>query len=174
MKKIEYIVIHHTASNRDRTTIKDIENWHKARWSHFVSSLGYHIGYHYVILGNGQLVQTRKDYELGAHTIPNDGKIGVSLCGNFDIEKPSHAQLRALSRLLDDLKRKHNLNNNRIQGHYYFSRTACPGRNLIQWIKDYKKRDLGEIQKMIFEIMEKIKIISLLIRQLKGQNKNNK
>ena len=36
----EYIVIHHSVSNRDNTTVQDIDSWHKERWINFKSSLG--------------------------------------------------------------------------------------------------------------------------------------
>jgi N-acetyl-anhydromuramyl-L-alanine amidase AmpD len=128
------IVIHHTASSRDNTTVKNIDDWHKLRWADFRGSLGYWIGYHYVILGNGEVVQTRRDNEMGAHCIPNDGKIGIALTGNFDIEAPSEAQLNSLSPLLTKLKLNYGLTDNNIYGHWEKSATACPGREMKKWL----------------------------------------
>jgi hypothetical protein len=41
MRKINKLVVHHTASGRDITTLDMINNWHKARWADFQSSLGF-------------------------------------------------------------------------------------------------------------------------------------
>lgn len=141
------IIIHHTASSRDKTTIKNIDDWHKLRWPGFVSSLGYHVGYHFVILGNGDVVQTRRENEMGAHCIPNDGKIGIALCGNFDTEQPAEAQLNALSPLLTKLKLTYNLTDNDIFGHWQKSATACPGLEMKKWILAY--RQLSLLKKLI-------------------------
>ena len=142
------IVIHHTASSRDNTTVKNIDDWHKLRWADFRGSLGYWIGYHYVILSNGQLIQTRRDNELGCHTIPNDGKIGVCCVGNFSLEKPTDAQLDTLGVLCNKLKKDYNINE--VKGHRDFSRTECPGDNLYLYVLQDKVSWLKKIiQKLI-------------------------
>jgi len=130
---VKQIIIHHSASSRDKTTISAIDAWHKVR-DFTLSSLGYYVGYHYVILGDGTVVQTRRDNEMGCHCIPNDGKLGICLTGNFDIENPSEAQLGALQPLLNKLTVLYNLDNWAIKGHRELSSTACPGENLFKWI----------------------------------------
>ena len=130
---IKQIVIHHTASSRDNTTLASVDAWHKARDFTF-SSLGYYVGYHYLILGTGEVIQTRRDNEIGCHSIPNDGKLGICLTGNFETETPSEAQLKSLKELLDKKLKEYNLDNWAIKGHRELSNTACPGKNLLIWV----------------------------------------
>lgn len=133
------IVIHHSASNIN-TPIFEINHWHKLR-NFTKSSLGFYIGYHYVILGTGEIVQTRRDNEIGCHTIPNDGKIGICLTGNFMFENPTNEQIISLSTLIGKLKKDYNIPY--VKGHRDFSNTDCPGDNLyksvlidkISWLK---------------------------------------
>jgi len=133
------IVLHHSASKAS-TPISEIDRWHKQR-NFTKSSLGFFVGYHYVILENGKLIQTRRDNELGCHTIPNDGKIGICCVGNFMVETPTDAQLYTLGVLCNRLKKDYNIKE--VKGHRDFSNTECPGNNLylfvlqdkINWLK---------------------------------------
>ena len=148
------IIIHHTASNRDNTTLKDIENWHKARWFGFVSSLGYHIGYHFVIFSNGEIVQTRRENEVGAHAVPNEGRIGIALTGNFEEEKPTDEQLKSLNGLIERLKKDYKIE---VKGHREVSKTLCPGKELHRWLLLNRKISLLK------------KIVQLLMAKLSGK-----
>lgn len=152
------IVIHHTNSSRDLTKVNDIDAWHKLRWADFKGSLGYWIGYHFIITGNGDVTQTRKETELGAHCIPNDGKIGICLTGNFEIEEPTKEQLLSLAILLERLKISHNLIDEQIKGHYQFSQTLCPGKFLITWLNKYR------LKSFLTKLKELLKL--LLLRKL--------
>lgn len=127
---VNTIVLHHSASSKN-TTIEQINAWHKAR-GFALSSLNYYIGYHYVILGNGTVIQTRRDNEMGAHTIPNDGKLGICLTGNFMIEEPSDAQMSSLIPLVNKLKLLYGIKN--VKAHREFSRTECCGDNLFKYV----------------------------------------
>ena len=153
----KFIILHHTASSRDRTSEEDVENWHKVRFP--ISSLGSYIGYHYLILGNGQIIQARRDNEIGMHSIPNDGKIGIALCGNFTAnEVPSDAQLNSLEQLLNKLKSIYNLQNKDIFAHRELNKTECPGDNLMKWI--LLKRQLSILQKIILLLKRKLGILT--------------
>lgn len=153
--EIREIVLHHSASSRDDTTIHDLEEWHKLRWPYFISSLGWHIGYHLVITGDGKITQTRKSDEIGAHSIPNEGKIGICTVGNFEIEEPTKEQLDSLTKLLDELKKKYNLDDTKIFAHSEKGRTLCPGRNLMKWIKLY--RQAGFLERQIRKLKDLLK-----------------
>ena len=135
---VKQIVIHHTASSRDRTTLQDVNAWHKLRWADFKSSLGYWVGYHYLITGDGKITQTRRDNEMGAHCIPNDGKIGVCLTGNFMTETPTQAQIDALKRVLGALLKTYGLKYTDIKAHRELSQTLCPGNNLVAILNKIK------------------------------------
>jgi len=126
------ITIHHSASSRDKTTVANIDAWHKLRWVNFRSSLGYWVGYHYVITGDGKVTQTRRDNEIGAHCVPNNGKIGICLTGNFMIEEPSQAQLESMRTVVDNLSKTYNISSQNIKAHRELSKTDCPGDNLYK------------------------------------------
>lgn len=147
------IILHHTVSLRDKTTIQNVNNWHSVRFPK--SSLGWNIGYHYLITGDGKIIQTRRDNEIGMHTIPNDGKIGICLTGNFEIEQPSPVQLTSLQQLLEDLKIKYGFNDEQIKAHSELNQTLCPGIYLREWLDKY--RQLGFLKKKIERIKELIR-----------------
>lgn len=136
------IIIHHSASNPN-TTVAQINEWHRLR-DFTLSALGFYVGYHYVILVSGKLIQTRKDTEIGCHSIPNDGKIGICLTGNFMINVPTIAQILALSKLVETLKSEYNITE--VKGHRDCNNTECPGDNLYKWVLQQK---ISWLQKLI-------------------------
>jgi hypothetical protein len=129
---IKRIVIHHTASSRDDTTIEQIDAWHKLRWPDFKSSLGFYCGYHYVI-GKDWIKQTRSNDEDGAHTYGhNSDSIGICLTGNFETEQPNQYQLDELRKLVLALLGQYNLQEKDIYMHRDLTATACPGKNITR------------------------------------------
>jgi len=117
---ITHIIIHHTGgtesdkyASTQHHTVETIDRWHKLRWPGFISSLGYYVGYHYVIEADGTVTQTRKDTEEGAHTLGmNRSSIGICLTGNFtrgSKDMITDAQRASLVPLLTDLLKKHKL-----------------------------------------------------------------
>ena len=145
------IILHHTASSRDFTSLENVNTWHKAR-GFTKSSSGYFVGYHRLILGNGTICKTRNYNEIGCHCIPNEGKIGVALCGNFDLEMPNPEQLISLQVVLEEIKQGYNLTDENIFGHNEKSNTACPGKNLKIWLNKY--RQVSILKKIIWSIQE--------------------
>ena len=132
MRTIKKIIIHHTASGRDITTLEMVDAWHKARWPQFKSSLGFWVGYHWLI-GHDWIKQTRADQEDGAHTYGfNADSIGISLTGNFEDEMPNQYQLDQLRQLVLSLLGKYNLQEKDIYCHRDLTATACPGKNLTK------------------------------------------
>lgn len=124
------ITIHHSDSGIN-TTVAQINDWHRAR-DFTKSSLGFYVGYHYVILGDGSLVQTRRENEMGCHSRPNDGKIGICLVGNFEISEPSQTQLNTLTKLVNSIKTQYNIS--MVLGHRDCNKTECPGDNLYKFV----------------------------------------
>lgn len=146
------IIIHHTASSRDKTTFKNVDSWHKLRWPDFKSSLGYWIGYHYLINSKGEVLQARKTNEMGAHCVPNDGKVGICLIGNFEVEKPTEAQLNALEGVLNNIKKDYGLTDDQVYAHCEKSQTLCPGKELKLWID--LNRKVSYLKKIIKQLMK--------------------
>ncbi|MFH1232998.1 MAG: peptidoglycan recognition family protein [Patescibacteria group bacterium] len=145
MKTSDFIIIHHSATARDSTTLNAVNKAHQKSFN-YKSSLGWYVGYHYVIIGDGTVYQTRNDTDYGAHCRAdnmNSKSIGICLFGNFEIEQPSEKQLESLKKIVEKLRKKYNIKNSNILGHCQIngSKTVCPGKNLLSWIK-YKLLEL--------------------------------
>lgn len=142
---VKFLVIHHSVS-LPSTTPKQINAWHQAR-GFPKSSLGWHIGYHYVI-GDFYIKQTRTWDEVGAHCHArgmNSKSLGICLTGDFtQINEPNEFQKKELVKLLVGLMAEFKLKETKILLHRDVSATACPGKisveNLKSWIKKYHKR----------------------------------
>ena len=163
------IIIHHTASNRESTTLENINEWHKERWPDFKSVLGYWIGYHFVILGDGQVIQTRQETEEGAHTLGgwNQKSIGICLTGSFNDWEVAEAQKNALQGILVRLATRYDIPKSQIYSHRELWATACPGDNLQRWIEQYRKPQFS-VQEQIQAIMEKIEWVKAELKKLLG------
>jgi hypothetical protein len=126
-----WIVIHHSASPSGSMAVFDKE--HKAKgWDG--------VGYHFVIgngtnSGDGQIEVTPRwpIQKWGAHAKTADNRfneygIGICLVGNFDIERPTPAQMRSLSRLVAYLSHTYHISASNVLGHGETKATHCPGR----------------------------------------------
>ncbi len=90
------------------------------------------IPYHYVIAPDGRMYaarppaiagDTNTEYDPGGHAL-------VMLLGNFEVDRPTQAQLQATVVLLAWLVRRHGLDPDAIATHRDFSgQTVCPGKN---------------------------------------------
>lgn len=144
MAKPKYIVPHHSVSPRDASitgTESSINKSHKERFkdpktgvNNYKSSLGWYIGYHYIIFGTGEVRQYRKDDEVGVHCKEenkNFDSIGICMIGDFSTtlpggpirrnEYPSQAQLIAFTKLCKDLQAKYNIPDANIRPHRYYA-----------------------------------------------------
>lgn len=131
----KHIVLHHSGGSRGN--VAELHEAHRQRldengrpWRG--------IGYHFVI-GNGQGMPDgrieatfRWDDQLeGAHAGDaeyNQQGIGICLIGNFDEQRPTTAQLRAVEQLVSLLKRDYGIKAERVVGHRDVKPTRCPGQ----------------------------------------------
>jgi len=150
MNRPKYLIVHHTGGTQadpladtSHHTAAIVNNHHKTLWPGFVSTLGWHVGYHYFIDKAGQVTQCREDWEEGAHTRGyNSVSIGICLAGNFDATKPTREQKRALKNLLIRLSNKHGIVRENIVPHRKFANKTCYGRNLSDsWARDLLTAD---------------------------------
>jgi len=134
--KPKYLIIHHTATDRDTTTFEAVDKHHK--------SLGWGgIGYHKFITAGGWLHEGRREDAVGAHC--KDGEmnfksLGICLTGNFQTEHPAADQLNTLQKIVRELQEKYQIPNENILGHREVpSATACPGRNLLAFVAELRR-----------------------------------
>lgn len=92
------------------------------------------VPYHFYVDASGQIAEGRDVRFIGDTNTNYDptGHIAVVLEGNFEIENPSETQLKALSRLLEELIQQHSIEPTAISMHNEHASTLCPGRNLAQ------------------------------------------
>lgn len=125
MRQITEIIVHSTATPKGmNATAQDIDRWHRQR--------GFDcIGYHYVILRNGQIERGRSVEIAGAHCKGhNSNTIGVAYVGGLNESRQSAdtrtgAQQIALHVLLHNLVKQYPTIR-KISGHRDYCNTACP------------------------------------------------
>src|SRR3990167_2189169 len=101
--EIKKIGVHHFAGN---LTLAQVNSYHKERWPEFPSKLrpDLWVGYNIIIWKDGSWLQTRFiGEETAAAKGANLGVVHIALNGNFDVEKPTWAQINTLKRMLVSL-----------------------------------------------------------------------
>ena len=128
----KWIVIHHSATPAGSAGSFDRE--HRAKgWDE--------LGYHFVI-GNGtgskdgqiEVGSRWPKQKWGAHAKTssqeyNNFGIGICMVGNFDIDRPTANQTRALAKLVAHLMQTYHIPASKVVGHGETKPTDCPGRN---------------------------------------------
>ena len=162
------IILHHSGvSRRDLySQTNSINNYHKQLWN-MKSQLGYYGGYQYTVEPNGKIVQFRKEHEEGMHTLKhNVGYIAVCLQGNFLVEMPTEAQIKALRGMIrrdDKIYRHCDLQAERI--------CPCLSMEYIEMIlKDDKIEE--EKQKKIIELTGRLDYLKSILLKLLDLIKN--
>jgi N-acetylmuramoyl-L-alanine amidase len=130
---IKKIYVHHSASPKKSTDASRIRRWHIDRgWND--------IGYHWVIEHDGKIAKGRQETTIGAHVKgKNRNSIGICVCGNFEIEQPNPIQWTLLCCMLQYLMYKYKLTKDDISYHREAAATACPGKNLISKLKEWRE-----------------------------------
>ena len=150
MRTIKKIVIHHSLTPRDLDINKSISSFnrsHKSRLHPRKNQLWYHIAYHYIISWNGDVAPTRWLEEVWYHAWNlkiNKESIWICLTGNFDVTKPSKAQLVSLWKLIKRLNKM--FGSLTIHWHREFAPKTCPWNNF----------DLSVIDEYIMLFYEKL------------------
>ena len=140
-KEVKLLVVHHTAIENTGDD-RDSEERMRALYEMHANSRGWgDIGYHYVVADDGSIFEGKAggDYVVGGHVYcGNVGTLGIALMGNFDVEKPTQAQMRSLQWLLITLAKRYHINPDgvtafhgkempTIVGHKNLLSTDCPG-----------------------------------------------
>lgn len=102
------------------------------------------IGYHFAIDRSGRIWECRSLAYQGAHVRGrNEGNIGILVMGNFDIESPSSAQLRALCGHVNAICLSQGISKKQVRTHreWASAATACPGRNLQPKVNTLRARN---------------------------------
>ena len=131
MRNIDQIIIHCSDTPKGiYFDIESIRNWH-------INENGWmDVGYHYVILLNGEIQQGRPEKAVGAHCLGNNNRsIGICYIGGGDSEDTrTDEQKKALICLIKDLKKEYT--DAKVYGHNDFSSKSCPNFNAKEEYKD--------------------------------------
>lgn len=132
-RNINKIIIHHSASPKT-TTREQIYDWH-------VNGNGWSdIGYHFIVLGDGTIVNGRHINRTGAHCKgKNKGSIGICVTGNTSEEPPTTQQLETLWGKVKMLMEEYGLDRHNVYGHRDFGATNCPGDMLYGLLQQFKQ-----------------------------------
>ena len=126
------LIVHHTATSRDYTRFESIDRGHRER-KYPISELGFYCAYNELITGDGirHIARNESENGKGCSMCP-DFHYDLCCTGNFNRDVLSYTQEQTLRKVLDDfVSRGYKI---RIHQNYYA--TDCPGRNLIQWLKE--------------------------------------
>ena len=134
------IIVHHSLVASKGDQLKGINSYHQKQ-GFPKSSLGYYVGYQYLINSAGVVTQTREDTESGAHCsqkFMNYRSIGICLEGHFDLEEPTIEQVKSLRKLIKDLQHRFTIPDGHIYPHRHFATyKSCWGSRLPNDILGY-------------------------------------
>lgn len=135
MLPVRKITIHHTAIPASGLRSKgdvagQIESIRQAHIHRKGEPFG-DIGYHYIVDPMGNIWEGRSLSYQGAHVSKlNENNLGIVCLGNFEMERPNDAQVRALHAFTAVQMRRFNVPLREVRTHREMAKTACPGRNL--------------------------------------------
>lgn len=127
------ITVHHDAMHWEggHNFAKSVDRLRTIRKGH-VGRGWNDIGYHFAIDGRGRIWQCRPLQFQGAHVKgENPRNLGILMMGNFEEQKPTRNQVKALDDALTKFCAFYKVPGRRIYGHRELGQTACPGKNLF-------------------------------------------
>lgn len=132
MRQIKTIVVHHSASPRDATSVERVRLWHMRDrgWDD--------IGYHYVVTRDG-LRLGRPVHKVGAHCYGhNASSVGVCVLGDYTREPMDLWSWSTLVSVVCDLLDQYGLTVDDVEGHGGMkgAATECPGFDVDQLRED--------------------------------------
>nr|XP_016934721.1 peptidoglycan-recognition protein LC isoform X6 [Drosophila suzukii] len=136
---VDRVVISHTAAEGCESRevcsarVNVVQSFHMDSWDWD------HIGYNFLVGGDGRVYEGRGWGYVGAHTKGyNTGTIGVSFIGTFTKQRPNERQLKACQMLLEEGVRLKKLTPKyRLYGHRQLSATESPGEELYKIIQTW-------------------------------------
>ncbi|UPT75524.1 MAG: N-acetylmuramoyl-L-alanine amidase [Elusimicrobiota bacterium] len=152
------VTVHHTQGHRPMSEAEAAKSVKGTQWYHMVGrgkegkDNFSDIGYHFLIAGDGRVIEGRKAEYLGAHAgNANRGNIGVAMMGDFNKLRPTDAQVESLTRLVTFLSVKYKkdpASKGFLEGHQHYNSTDCPGLHMME-ILDSLRRKIDRENEMI-------------------------
>lgn len=139
---VDRLTVHHAGTQTGTTGPAQIRGWQDFH----LDGRGWgDIAYHLIIGIDGTVYEGRwRDYEGDTGTTyDTTGHFLVVVEGNFDIDRPTRAQLDSLVAVLAGAAQEYGVSPSTITGHRDHAATACPGTHLGSLI------DSGEIENRV-------------------------
>ncbi|XP_026849457.1 peptidoglycan-recognition protein LC isoform X6 [Drosophila persimilis] len=136
---VHRVIISHTAAEGCESR-EICSNRTQVVQSFHVDSWGWdHIGYNFLVGGDGRVYEGRGWDRVGAHTKGyNKGSIGISFIGTFTAIRPAERQLKACQLLISEgVRLKMLAPDFRLYGHRQLSATESPGEELYKIIQKW-------------------------------------
>ncbi len=133
------IILHCSDSNFGSSIL--IASWHRERgWAdigyHFVICNGKVENSNYLKCMDGSIERGRDINRAGAHAKGYNEHIGICLIGKDTF---TENQFKAQAKLINELKKKYDLNNDDIKGHCDVSEKTCPNYDINVFKEKYLK-----------------------------------
>ncbi|MGO8954324.1 MAG: peptidoglycan recognition family protein [Rhodomicrobium sp.] len=99
------------------------------------------VPYHYYVDVNGKIAEGRDINFAGDATtgFDNDGRIQITVEGDFEREQPTQSQLASLMKLVRWLAQTYGIPPESISGHGDHDQTNCPGANIKPFLEELRK-----------------------------------
>lgn len=148
--------------------LNSINTYHRDTREFPKSSLGYFVGYHYLITGN-MVYQCRLDTDEGAHCNQvvnglsmNFQSIGVCWAGDGDVEYPSSTHYKLLQETVWKIQDTYNIPNTSVYFHRFFQPAkSCPGSLITStWLSALLERPKVAVRKDAEQCLKQESIIA--------------
>ncbi len=137
--EVEKITLHHSGSAEPLEPgddpvrrLRALQSWgQRARnW--------WDVPYHFLIDLEGRIYEGRDYRYMGETNTAYDprGHLLISVIGNYNLQKPTAAQIEAITDLMTWAVARFDISTDQIYGHYELARTSCPGTYLRQPLED--------------------------------------
>jgi hypothetical protein len=149
-----HVTVHHTDGRQTMSEAETIREVRSIQSFHMGPERGWDdIGYHFLIDGQGRVVEGRPAETLGAHVLgANENNIGIAMMGDFEKIQPTHAQVESLTRLVSYLAVKYKRDpaaTGFLEPHRHFNSTDCPGKNMMKIFEDLRRQVDGETDQIL-------------------------
>lgn len=137
--EIRMITLHHSGSAQPLRPeddpvrkLRGLQAWGRADKS------WWDVPYHYLIDLEGNIYQGRDHRYMGETNTQYDprGHLLISVLGNYDLQRPTPAQLEAIAQLMAWAVAEFEVPLERIHGHGDLAETSCPGEHLRAYLRD--------------------------------------
>jgi N-acetyl-anhydromuramyl-L-alanine amidase AmpD len=163
LRRIDIIVLHHsggtpTASSTDVTGEQRFEVIKKDQHAHAVKQgwgENYVMDYHFVVGQTGVVFKGQPIEQVAFHCAnyqTNLTSLGICFLGDFEITKPTDAQIKAGINKIAELVNYFGVAIDHIKKHNDFIATDCPGKNfpfdtMISEVKKMVSKEDDEVEK---------------------------